>query len=355
MGIVAEPWQQPVAGGYLDPAILNLTGIEQIRAWVERQLALPPIAHLMGIDMTDAGEGTATFTMPASAWFLSPQGTIPIGVLAILADPPLGCAIQATLPPATPYTTAELSLTALRPARPSAGLLTGTGTIIHPGRRMALSEVRIGGADGRLVAHGTSRCMTLPALRDLPPLGPAGGAAQAAARDGDPWRLPVRGSAVPQEVWDEASGLEVLRRLAAGALTRPPISYLTGLTLTAVERGKATFVLPASLWLGSPVGRVEGGAVAMLADAALQTAIQTTAPAGAAVAALDLKVNFLRPCFPDGLALVSHGKVAHEGRSVVVGNATVVNAEGKPVALATGSAMIQRGRPAASGGEPNGN
>jgi acyl-coenzyme A thioesterase PaaI-like protein len=38
----------------------------------------------------------------------------------------------------------------------------------------------------------------------------------------------------------------------------------------------------------------------MLADAALQFAIQTTAPAGCAVASLDLKVNFIRPVSPGG-------------------------------------------------------
>jgi len=84
----------------------------------------------------------------------------------------------------------------------------------------------------------------------------------------------------------------------------------------------------------------------MLADAALQSAIQTTAPAGCAVASMDLKVNFLRPVVPDGQELVGVGTVVHKGRSLVIANAEVVNAEGKRVALATGSALLLPGHPA---------
>jgi uncharacterized protein (TIGR00369 family) len=84
----------------------------------------------------------------------------------------------------------------------------------------------------------------------------------------------------------------------------------------------------------------------MLADSALQSAIQTTAPAGCAVASIDLKVNFLRPVPCDGRDLVSVGTVVHRGRSLVIANAEIVNASGKRVALATGSAMLQPGRPA---------
>ena len=81
----------------------------------------------------------------------------------------------------------------------------------------------------------------------------------------------------------------------------------------------------------------------MLADAALQSAIQTTAPAGCAIASLDLKVNFLRPAPTDGRDLVGVGTVVHRGRSLVIANAEVVNAEGRRVALATGSTLLLPG------------
>ena len=83
----------------------------------------------------------------------------------------------------------------------------------------------------------------------------------------------------------------------------------------------------------------------MLADTALQSAILTVAPASCAVASVDLKVNFLRPASTDGRTLVGSGKVVHQGRSVVIANAEVLNAEHKRVALATGSALLLPGRP----------
>src|SRR5712692_355953 len=338
----AEPWQEPVRGDVMPPAVMNLSGMDQILAWDRGYVPMPPLAHLTGIRMSAVGEGTSTFTMPASPWFLAPQGAITIGMLAVLADPPLGCAIQTTLPAATPYTTAELSLTAVRPVAGTGGLLSAHGNVVHPGRRMALSEVAIEDDAGRLVAHGTSRCMVLPDLRRRPPVQ----ALELLAppdNTGDPWLRPVMGEVLPQALWDCHDGLDILRLLLAGDAPRPPISYLTGLRLTAAEPGSATFLLPASGWLGSPTGNLEGGFIAMLADAALQSAIQTTAPAGCAIASLDLKVNFLRPAPTDGRDLVGVGTVVHRGRSLVIANAEVVNAEGRRVALATGSTLLLPG------------
>ena len=118
------------------------------------------------------------------------------------------------------------------------------------------------------------------------------------------------------------SGLEMLTVSLAGELPVPPTRYLTGLRLIEASPGKATFALPASQWLCPPTGKVQGGVIAMLADAALATAITTVTPARTAMASIDLKVNFLRPGIADG----------------------------RQVALATGSAILLPGRPASLSG-----
>ena len=77
-----------------------------------------------------------------------------------------------------------------------------------------------------------------------------------------------------------------------------------------VSEGEATFVLPASEWLSAaPPGRVQGGAIALLAEAALSTAIQTTLPARTALSPIDLKVNYLRPLASDGREATARGTV----------------------------------------------
>jgi uncharacterized protein (TIGR00369 family) len=185
-------------------------------------------------------------------------------------------------------------------------------------------------------------------LQELRHLSPAGELPLLPPPDtaGDPWLRPATGEVLPQALWDAHDGLEILQMIVAEKVPRAPISYLTGLRLVEAAPGTATLVLPNHGWLGSPSGNVEGGFIAMLADAALQFAIQTTAPAGCAVASLDLKVNFLRPVSPDGKDLVGVGTVVHKGRSLVIANAELVNAEGKRVALATGSALLLPGHPA---------
>ena len=105
--------------------------------------------------------------------------------------------------------------------------------------------------------------------------------------------------------------------------------------------------MPASEWLCTPVpGRLYGGATAFLAGTAIDGAVQTTVPAGTAFASVDLKVYFLRPVVPNGQPLVADGTVIHRGRTVAIGTSEVFDADGKKVAVATGSALVLPGRPA---------
>ncbi|MDP8956208.1 MAG: PaaI family thioesterase, partial [Actinomycetota bacterium] len=141
------------------------------------------------------------------------------------------------------------------------------------------------------------------------------------------------------------SGLEIFIAQMAGELPAPPITHLTGLRPIAADEGTCTFVLPASEWLCSPLARLEGGTIALLADSAISSAVQTTVPPRTSYAPLDLKVNFLRPVAPDGRDLIGKADVVHRGRSIAVANAELRTEDGKSVALATGTAMVLPGRP----------
>ena len=55
---------------------------------------------------------------------------------------------------------------------------------------------------------------------------------------------------------------------------------------------------------------------------------------------MDLQVRFLRPVMLDGSSLTVIGEVRHSGRTIRVGQAEVLDAAGKRVALATGSSMV---------------
>jgi len=137
-----------------------------------------------------------------------------------------------------------------------------------------------------------------------------------------------------------ASGLELLERQLAGEISRPPIDHLTGLRLTEAGDGSTTFVLPASPWLANEFGTVFGGMIALLASSAGSAAVQTVAPPGTPFAALDMKLNLLRPVFPDGSELVATASVIHSGRSLAIASTEIVGGDGRTIAMATGTTML---------------
>jgi uncharacterized protein (TIGR00369 family) len=345
-----DVWREEVRGGYPDPRLLALSGLERMETFRRRQAPAPPLHHLTGSTPVRFGSGTADATMPATGWLLNSAGVIGGGTLAIVADIAFGLAVQTEIPAATSYTTAELSLTFLRPIH-AGPTIRASGQAIHVGRRVGLSEVFIL-ADGpeRLLAHGTSRLSISAPRDDIPPLPEEIPLLEPPSfPTPDPYLREPPAGVIPQATWDELDGLEVLRRQIAGELPPPPIHRLTGMRGVEATEGSATMVLPLTAWLTSPAGTVQGGVTAMLADASMMAAALTTAPRGTTIAGLDLKVNYLRPVFADGSELVSRAQIVHSGRTIAIVRAEISNADGKPAAVATGSAMYLADRPASLG------
>jgi uncharacterized protein (TIGR00369 family) len=345
-------WEEPVRGFYTDPGqFVALSGLDLLHVMLDGGLG-PPIRYLSGLELTSVEPGAVTFTMPVTDWLLSPQGVVSGATLGILVDGPLGCAVQTALPPATPFTTAEISLRFLRTVVPQSGTLTAKGRLIHAGQTTGVSLVEVTDEAGRLVAVTSTRCAILPrvqvpwevieqALKHPPRL------CEPDWPSPHPYQRPVIGEVLPQEIWDGTDGLGVLQSLIARDLPAPPLAHFCGIAPVRAEAGATTWTMPASEWLCAPVqGRVYGGAIAMLAGTAIDGTVQTTLPAGTAFGPVDLKVYFLRPVPPDGRDLVARGTVIHRGRSMAIGTSDVFNADGKKVAVATGSAVILPGRPA---------
>lgn len=335
------PWQEPVRGGYPDPRTFGLSGLDALRGAIESRGSAPPISRLTGMIIREVDEGYAVFEMPASDWFLSSQNQISAGALMMLADGSFGCAVFTALPPATPYTTSELSMSFLKPCA-AEGTIRAVGRLLHIGDPLALSDVWVEDARGERVAHGTSTLMVLPTVEGIEKVSREDFPIreQPAYDTPDPFQRPAVGETIPWDEWRTMPGVEILRRQIKGELPQPPIHYLTGMTLREVDGGSARFTMPASEWLTSPLRTVQGGAVAMLAHAALATAVTTTLEAGSAYRPVDVKVNFLRPVFADGKDLEARGTVTHRGRTLAVAVADVIGTDGKKVATATGSTMI---------------
>ena len=160
----------------------------------------------------------------------------------------------------------------------------------------------------------------------------------------DPYLRPIDIEVVPQELWDRTSGLELVHRWRNGEGAPAPCCSLLGLRFVEAAEGSVTLTAPASLWFCTGFGTFYGGVLSALADAAINAAVTTTLPPGASFGTLDLKVNFLRPVTPDGRDLVVRATVEQRGRTVAVSTARIDDADGRRVAMATGSAMISEGR-----------
>ena len=345
-------WEEPVRGFYTDPGqFVTLPGLDLLRTMLDGGLG-PPIRYLFGLAPTAAEPGGVTFTMPVTDWLLFPQGVVSGATLAIVVDAPLGCAVQTALPPATPFTTAEISLRFLRTVVPQSGTLTATGRLIHAGKTTGVSLVEVTDQAGRLVAVTSTRCAILPRVQVPSEVIEQARKNPPRLQEPDwpsphPYERPAAGQVLPQEIWDSTDGLGVLQSLITGDLPAPPLAHFCGITPVEAKAGTTTWTMPASEWLCAPIqGRLYGGAIAMLAGTAIDGAVQTTLPGGTAFAPVDLKVYFLRPVPPDGRDLVARGTVIHRGRSMAIGTSEVFDADGKKVAVATGSSVILPGRPA---------
>ena len=340
---------EPVRGAfaYLEhPELFALPPIDQLKVFMERRVPAPPLTHLTGLVVETAEPGASTWSAPASAWWTSAAGMFPGGALAFVADAALAGAVYTTLPPATALLSSDLSINFLEPAWPSSERLIGRGTVIHAGRRQGLSEARIEDARGRLLAHATSRCVLQPLPFD-PPDPPADFrlVEEAIVDTPDPYERPVEGEVVPQEAWNETDGLDLVRLWQKGELPTAPSCSLLGLRFVEASERSATLAMPASLWFCTGFGTFYGGALTAFADAAINTAVTTTLPAGTSFGSLDLKVHFLRPVTPDGRDLTARAIVEQRGRTIAVSSVRVDDADGKLVAMASGSAMISPDRP----------
>ena len=145
--------REPARGAQWDSTALQMSGLEIMRAQLERRLPEPPITVLTGLRVSDVSLGKTTFAMPASPWWQTGAGVFLAGTLAFVADAPLGCAILTGAPAGVGLATSELSISFLRPGTIRSQVLIGRGSIIHATRSLGLSEAYVEDGRGRLLAH----------------------------------------------------------------------------------------------------------------------------------------------------------------------------------------------------------
>lgn len=140
----------------------TMSGLEYLRAIAAGDIPGAPIAAHMNFGLTEVEEGAVTFTCRPDESHSNPIGAVHGGLVCTLLDSALGCAAQTTLPVGMGYTSIDLSVSYLRPVRADGSLLTCTGRVVKPGRRVAFAEGDVRDEAGRVVATGTSSLLVFP-------------------------------------------------------------------------------------------------------------------------------------------------------------------------------------------------
>ncbi len=138
------------------------------------------------------------------------------------------------------------------------------------------------------------------------------------------------------------SGLEFLKRVAAGELPRPPISAVLNFGLAELDEGWAVFTVEPAEYHYNPIGVVHGGLAATLLDSAMGCAVHSTLPAGAGYTTLEFKVNFLRPLTAETGEVRCEARVIHVGGRTATAEGKITDSAGKLYAHATTTCMIFR-------------
>lgn len=144
----------------LDTSFATMSGLEIMR-WLQTEAPtdVPSIARLVGMRFDEVEKGSITASLDTRPDFSNPLGIVHGGIAATLLDTVMGCSIHTLLPAGASYTTLELKVNYVRAAQISGQTLTGTGSVIHAGRRVATAEGRIVDEKGKLIAHGTTTCL----------------------------------------------------------------------------------------------------------------------------------------------------------------------------------------------------
>jgi uncharacterized protein (TIGR00369 family) len=151
-------WDDPFA---LSAEMAGRSGLELMQMMAAGELTPPPIAQTLDFRLVEAERGLAVFECVPAEFHYNPIGIVHAGLALTLMDSAMGLAFVTTLDEPLGWTTLELKANFTRALTVETGIVRCTGSVIHPGRRVATTEARIEDAQGRLCAHGTSTILVL--------------------------------------------------------------------------------------------------------------------------------------------------------------------------------------------------
>ncbi len=143
--------------------LLDRTGLEFMQDVLTGRLAYAPIGRTMGFRPVAVEKGKVVFEGKPEFPVANPWRSVHGGWYGTVLDSCMGCAVMTMLEKGKFYTTLEYKVNITR-ALPLGMTVTATGLVQHAGRRSAVAQGEIRGAeDGRLYATGTTTCIVMDA------------------------------------------------------------------------------------------------------------------------------------------------------------------------------------------------
>lgn len=138
------------------------------------------------------------------------------------------------------------------------------------------------------------------------------------------------------------SGLEYMRRVAAGEIERGPMVRLLGIQFAEIEEGRVVVTAEPKRDYENGLGIAHGGLAAAILDTALGCAVNSVMPAGKIFTTLEMKINFTRAVTLQSGLLTCTATVLHAGSKTATSEGRIVDARGKLCAHGTGTFILFR-------------
>jgi uncharacterized protein (TIGR00369 family) len=139
---------------------------------------------------------------------------------------------------------------------------------------------------------------------------------------------------------DQLTGLEYMRRVAAGDIEGAPMVRLLGMQMTEVDEGRIVITAEVRPEHENGLGIAHGGLAATLLDTALSCAVNTVMPAGKVFTTLEMKINYIRAIRREAGTLTCTGTVIHAGGRTATAEGRIVDAAGKLYAHGTVTCIL---------------
>jgi uncharacterized protein (TIGR00369 family) len=139
-------------------AAASISGLDYLKAIKDGRISPPPIANLVGYNISEVDNGNAVFELKPAEYHYNPFATVHGGILSTLLDTAMTASVLSTLPKGISCSTIEIKVNFIKPVTADTEVLRCEARPIHIGKTLATAEGRLHDKNGVLYAHGISTC-----------------------------------------------------------------------------------------------------------------------------------------------------------------------------------------------------